>query len=92
VYVSSRPDAEIAKSNHTRAALSSPAPRVASRHRHQPASLAIRQARDQKPKRENTRMEATADKPQAATEPKACQLADFDAVRRAFNLPTGCHG
>ena len=96
-YVSSRPDTELAKTNHTWAELSSrtrPAvvtPRIASRHRAEPGSPVIRQAKDQKPKREPAKREAIADKPQAAAEPKACQLADFDAIRRAFNLPTGCH-
>jgi len=96
-YVASRPDTELAKADHTRAELSSrtrpaiAAPRIANRHRQEPASSVTRQARDQKPKRESTKREAIADKPQAAAEPRECQLADFDAVRRAFNLPTGCH-
>ena len=91
-YVSSRPDAGFANTSHRKAELPSPAPRIANRHRHQPASRAIRQASDQKPKRENTKIDAAADKPQAATEVKACHQTDFDAVRRAFNLPAGCHG
>jgi hypothetical protein len=66
-------------------------PRIISRHWHEPVPPVIRQTRDQKPKRKNAKSDAVVNKYQAAAEPTACQLEDFDAVRWAFNLPTGCH-
>jgi hypothetical protein len=48
------------------------------------------QQKDQKIRRRGAKKEATADKDQVAAEPKACQLEDFDALRWAFSLPTGC--
>lgn len=48
------------------------------------------QQKDQKIRRKNAKKEAVADKDQVAAEPKACQLEEFDALRWAFNLPTGC--
>lgn len=54
------------------------------------SSFATPQPKDQKIRHRNAKKEAVVDGDQAATEPKACQLEDFDAVRWAFNLPTGC--
>jgi hypothetical protein len=95
-FVSSGPDIKLAVADQTWAVSSRtpPAivtPRIANRHWQEPASPVTRQAKVQKPKRKHAVKDAIADQPQAAVEPKACQLADFDAIRRAFNLPTGCH-
>jgi hypothetical protein len=66
-------------------------PPVVSRQCRAPAASVIRQARDQKPKRKRANNDAVADnKSDEAAEPKACQLADFDAIRAALHLPTGC--
>ena len=49
------------------------------------------QPKDQKIRRKSARKETVVvDKDLVAAEPKACQLEDFDALRWAFNLPTGC--
>ena len=53
------------------------------------SSFAIQQ-KDQKIRRKIAKKEAVVDKDQVAAEPKACQLEDFDALRWALNLPTGC--
>jgi len=53
------------------------------------SSFAIQQ-KDQKIRRRSAKKEAVVDKDQVAAEPKACQLEDFDALRWAFSLPTGC--
>ena len=97
-YVSPAPDdAEPAKANYIPAELISrisPAivtPGIVSRHLSESASPIIRQARNQKSKRKQPKSDAIANKSQLAAEPKACQLEEFDAVRWAFNLPTGCH-
>ena len=92
-FVSSMPDIELAVADQRWAvsARTPPAivtPRIANRHWQEPVT---RQAKVQKPKRKPAKKDAIADQPQAAAEPKACQLEDFDAIRRAFNLPTGCH-
>ena len=54
------------------------------------AAPVIRHAANQKPKHKRANSTAIADKSDEAAEPKACQLADFDAVRAVLNLPTGC--
>jgi hypothetical protein len=66
-------------------------PRIVSRHWHEPDMPIIRQANDTRPKRKHGRGLASGDKSEASAEPKTCQLMDFDAIRRALNLPTGCH-
>jgi hypothetical protein len=84
---------ELAKASHAPAEVSrtpiaivtSP---VISRNCRAPVASVIRQA--QKSKRKRANRDAIAAKSEEATEPKACQLADFDAVRAALNLPTGC--
>jgi hypothetical protein len=97
-YVTSGPDTELATADRTPAESLSPAPpaivtpRIVNRRLQQPASPVVRQARHQNPKRKQAKRETVADKPQVPAEPKACQLEDYDAVRRAFSLPTGCHG
>lgn len=49
------------------------------------------QQKDQKIRRKSARKETVVvDKDLVAAEPKTCQLEDFDALRWAFNLPTGC--
>lgn len=48
------------------------------------------QARDTKPKPKLAKKGAVADTTQAVPEPKACQPAEFDAVRWAFDMQTGC--
>ena len=57
----------------------------------EPAAPAIRHTRAQKPKRKIVKSDVVASKDQAAAEAKPCQLEDFDGLRWAFNLPTGCH-
>jgi hypothetical protein len=47
-------------------------------------------ARDTKSKPRPAKKGAVADSTQAAPEPKACQAAEFDAVRWVFDVPTGC--
>jgi len=74
-----------------RTPMASVKPRVANRHWHEPLSPAVRPAKIQNAKRKPAKKEAVADKPPESADPKACQVADFDAVRLAFNLPTGCH-
>lgn len=65
-------------------------PRLISRNRCDHASRVICQTGDQKSKRNNAKIDVGATKNRSAAEPKSCQLEDFDAVRWAFNLPTGC--
>lgn len=48
------------------------------------------QARDARPKPRPVKKSAAADTTQAAPEPKTCPHAEFDAVRWAFDVPTGC--
>jgi len=64
---------------------------VVDRRPQEAAPPVVRQARIQKPKRKQPKSDAIASKPQPAADPKACQLEEFDAVRWAFSLPTGCH-
>jgi len=97
-YVSPAPDAtELAKAAYIAAELlprTSPAtvtPGVIDRHGQQSVPPAVRQTRIQKPKRKQPKPDAVASKSQPAADPKACQLEEFDAVRWAFNLSTGCH-
>jgi len=97
-YVSPAPDAtELAKTAYIAAELlprTSPAmvtPGVIDRHGQQSVPPAVRQTRIQKPKRKQPKPDAVASKSQPAADPKACQLEEFDAVRWAFNLSTGCH-
>ena len=63
----------------------------ASQDRREPASLTGRKVRNERSKRRRDRSRAIANKFQAVEEAKSCQLADFDALRWAFSLPTGCH-
>jgi hypothetical protein len=90
-------DAELAKASYTLAELlsrASPAivtPSIGDRHWHESAPPEIRQTRNQKSKRKPAKSGAIANTSQPDAEPKACQLEEFDAVRWAFNLPTGCH-
>ena len=65
-------------------------PDVVDRHRQESAPPVVRQTRIQKPKRKQPKPDAVASKSQPAADPKACQLEEFDAVRWAFSLPTGC--
>jgi hypothetical protein len=67
-------------------------PRVANRQWREPVSSAVRPAKHQNAKRKPAKTQAIADKPEEPVEPKACQTENFDAIRLAFNLPTGCHG
>jgi len=97
-YISPAPDdAELAKANYILAELlsrTSPAivtPSFTGQHWHESAPPAVRQTRNQKSKRKQAKRDALADKSQLAADPNACQLEEFDAVRWAFNLPTGCH-
>jgi len=52
---------------------------------------ATRQTQGHKRKNKAAKAVTVASKDQATVEPKPCQLEDFDALRWAFNLPTGCH-
>ena len=65
-----------------------PAKRAAKSQRLEPA---MRQTQDRKPDRKVVKSDVIASKPQQTDEPKPCQLEEFDALRWAFNLPTGCH-
>lgn len=49
-----------------------------------------RQKPDQKAVRKTSKKEAAVNKDQEAAESKTCQAEDFDALRWAFRLPTGC--
>jgi hypothetical protein len=86
---------ELVKASHAPAEVSrTPVAMVTSRiirpDCRKPAASVIRQAGDQKSKRKRANSNAIADKSEEAAEPMACQLADFDAVRAALHLPTGC--
>lgn len=59
-------------------------PRIIGRHWHDPKS-------DTGSKQKHKNPSANADKSQAPAEPKACQLLEFDAIRLALGMPTGCH-
>jgi len=48
------------------------------------------QRTDQKAVRKPLKKEAVVNKDQESAEPKTCQADDFDALRWAFKLPTGC--
>jgi hypothetical protein len=74
-----------------RTPMASMKPRAGNRQWREPVSPAVRPARNQNAKRKPAKKEAVAEKPEESAEPKACQLEDYDAVRRAFSLPTGCH-
>ena len=52
---------------------------------------AARQAQSHKRKNMVAKDVPVASKDQATAEPKSCQLEDFEALRWAFSLPTGCH-
>jgi hypothetical protein len=90
-------DIESAKANHIPAELLSRIPPAivtrtnVGRHWIESAAPAIRQTRNPKSKRKEPKSDAIANRSQLAAEPKICQLDEFDAVRWAFNLPTGCH-
>jgi hypothetical protein len=75
-----------------RTPMASMKPRAANRQWREPVSPAVRPARNQNAKRKPAKKEAVAEKPEESAEPKACQTENFDAIRLAFNLPTGCHG
>ena len=100
-YASSVPEVELAKADPTPAESSpqaEPLPRLESLPRTPMASMkpraanpAVRPAKNQNAKRKPAKKETVAEKPEGPAEPKACQLEDYDAVRRAFSLPTGCH-
>ena len=75
-----------------RTPMASMKPRAANRQWREPVSPAVRPARNQNAKRKPAKKEAVAEKPEESAEPKACQTDNFDAIRLAFNLPTGCHG
>jgi len=97
-YVSPAPDdTELAKTNDIAVELLSrisPAivtPDIVSRHWQESAPPVIRQTRIQKVKRKQAKTDAMANKSQLDAVPKACQLEEFDAVRWAFSLRTGCH-
>jgi hypothetical protein len=64
---------------------------VVDRRPQEAAPPVVRQTRIQKPKRKQPKPDDVASKSQPATDPKACQLEEFDAFRWAFSLPTGCH-
>jgi hypothetical protein len=66
-------------------------PTVVDRRPQEAAPPVVRQTRIQKPKRKQPKPDDVASKSQPATDPKACQLEEFDAFRWAFSLPTGCH-
>lgn len=57
----------------------------------EPAAPVVRHTRVQKPKRKIVKSDVVANKDQTVAEAKPCQLEDFDGLRWAFNLPTGCH-
>jgi len=57
-----------------------------------PAPPVVRKAKIEKPKRKQPKPDAVASKPLPATDLKNCQFEEFDALRYAFSLPTGCHG
>ena len=65
-------------------------PHIVSRHWHDPDSPAHRQVSDTRSKRKHNKGDAINGKSQVTAEPKDCQLAGFDAIRWALNLPTGC--
>jgi hypothetical protein len=67
-------------------------PTVVDRRPQKAAPPVVRQTRIQKPKRKQPKPDDVAGKSQPDTDPKACQLEEFDAFRWAFSLPTGCHG
>jgi hypothetical protein len=50
----------------------------------------VRQKPDQKAGRKASKKEAVVSKDQEAAEPKTCQAEEFDALRFAFKIPTGC--
>jgi hypothetical protein len=66
-------------------------PDVIDRHRQESGPPVVRQTRIQKTKRKQPKPDAVASKPQPTADLKACHLEEFDAVRWAFSLPTGCH-
>jgi hypothetical protein len=64
-----------------------PAPPVA-----RPAPSVVRKAKIEKPKRKLPKPDDVAGKSPPVADLKACQLEEFDALRFAFSLATGCHG
>ena len=56
-----------------------------------PAPPVVLKAKIEKPKRRQPKPDAVASKPLPAADLKTCQLEEFDALRHAFSLPTGCH-
>jgi len=74
-----------------RTPMASMKPRAASRQWREPASSTVRPVKTQIAKRKQTKKEFVADRPQEPADfLQDCQLADFDAIRMAFSLPTGC--
>lgn len=75
-----------------RTPMASMKPRAADRQWREPVSPAVRPAKNRNAKPKPAKKEAVAESPEEPAEPKACQTENFDALRLAFNLPTGCHG
>jgi hypothetical protein len=94
--VSSATKVELAAVNEAHAELVQQTPaaiatsRINGRHGQERATPVIQRPANQKAKRKLAKSDASTDKSVLATEPKACQLADFEALRATFNLPTGC--
>jgi hypothetical protein len=65
-------------------------PHIVSRHWHEHVLPVARQAKDSGRKRIHARS-VDGNKSQTNAAPKNCQLMEFDGIRRALNLPTGCH-
>lgn len=95
-HVSPAPDdAELTRTNDIAVELLSRiSPAIAtpdSRHGQESAPPVIQQKRIKKVKRKQAKNDAMASKSELDAVPKACQLEEFDGVRWAFSLPTGCH-
>jgi hypothetical protein len=66
-------------------------PEVPVQQLREPAAPVVRHTRAQKPRRKIVKSDVVANKDQTVAEVKPCQLEEFDGLRWAFNLPTGCH-
>jgi hypothetical protein len=62
----------------------------ASQRRREVSAPATMRTKNRKATRKPIKSNSDLSNDQAAAEPKACQLQEFDAVRWAFNVPTGC--
>ena len=69
----------------------SPVPLLKGAAKSQRRERATGQTQDRKSNRKIAKSEVVANKYQQTVEPKSCQLEEFDVLRWAFNLPTGCH-